>query len=812
MSLHFRFSLFHLIVLLPLCTSLHAADSCIVIDGQRPRIPVSPVFYGAFFEEINRAGDGGLYAEMIRNRSFEDTVLPERSTYADGAGISPTGWKFSFPEPESIPGWSAVTTGARPQPHLALDASELMNSAQLRSLRIESGVAAQGGLTGVEASGFRGLSLEKGKRYRLSFWAKFASAPVGENGFAISFQDKSGRTCATAEVEPLPGTGDGEHRAKGWQKWQALLTSEATDTQGTLRIQSSATGDWWLDMVSLFPEETFRGHSNGLRPDLANRVAALQPKFLRFPGGCIVEGFSKETIWNWKNTVGDIDKRRGHTLLWNYRTTVGLGFHEFLQLCEDLKMAPMYVFNCGLTCQARHCEVLPDAAIDALIQDALDGIEYAIGSAKETKWGALRAQNGHPAPFDLQYVEIGNENYGPLYEERYVRFHHAIRARYPQLKVIANAAVTSAPVDILDEHFYPSADFFIAHHDHYDSYDRSGPKIYVGEYAVTQDVGRGNLRAAVGEAAFLTGMERNQDVVTMTSYAPLLANLNDYAWLPCAINFDNHRTFGTPFYHVMKLFSENCGSEVLSTGVTTPQRPNYRAGKISFETEDDAVTFSEKRITSADGAEISEDATRLLSDYVVRAKVRIAPGAKLAAIRIRDNGRPSEQRDFCIVELVQDGHLRPSLKHVVGWSEEVLGTSKRPLSGGDSRQDYAIEIRAAGPRIECLVDDRMVISAAMKTLPAVTATSSIESQSSDVIIKLVNTTAADHSVKFVLEHLAPRYSSSELQVITSGSLDDENSLERPERVAARSSNLGPKESTFEMTFDPWSINVLRLRR
>lgn len=797
---------------LPLSLSLHAADSSIEIDGQKPRIPVSPVFYGAFFEEINRAGDGGLYAEMIRNRSFEDAVLPERSTYVNGTGVSPTGWTFGFPEPESIPGWSAVSTGDRPQPHLALDAGELMNSAQLRSLRIGSGAATPGGLAGVEAAGFRGLSLEKGKRYRLSFWAKCASAPGGENGFAVSLHDNAGRICATTEVQPFPVAGSGELGAEGWQKWQALLTSDATDTQGTLRMLSPATGDWWLDMVSLFPEETFRGRPNGLRPDLVDRVAALQPKFLRFPGGCIVEGFSKETIWNWKNTVGDIDHRRGHTLLWNYRTTTGLGFHEFLQLCEDLEMTAMYVFNCGLTCQARHCEVLPDEAIEALIQDALDGIEYAIGSAEETKWGALRAKNGHPKPFDLQYVEIGNENYGPLYEERYARFHRAIRVRYPQLKIIATAAVTSAPIDILDEHFYPNADFFIARHDHYDSYDRSGPKIYVGEYAVTQDVGRGNLRAALGEAAFLTGMERNQDVVVMTSYAPLFAHMYDYAWLPSAIYFDNHRTFGTPFYHVMKLFAENRGSDVLSTKVTTPQRPNFRAGSVSFETEGDAVRFSEQRITSADGAEISKDAARLLSDYVVRAKLRIAPGAKSAAIRIRDNDRPKELRDFCILELVQDSRLRPSLKHVAGWSEEALGNSDRPLSDGNSSQDYLIEIRAAGPTIECLVDGRVVISAAMKTLPAVTATSSIESQSGDVIIKLVNTTDADHSVRFALEHLAQHYASSELQVITSGNLDDENSLEHPERVAAKSSNLGPKESTFEMTFAPWSINVLRLRR
>ncbi|MCX5758190.1 MAG: alpha-N-arabinofuranosidase, partial [Candidatus Hydrogenedentes bacterium] len=438
---------------------------------------------------------------------------------------------------------------------------------------------------GVLNEGYWGVPVRKDAQYQFTLFAKSDGNFAGP--IVASLEGADGHMYAQ---EPINGLG------AEWKQFKVLLKSTADDPQARLVIAAAKPCTFWLDCLSLMPIDTWKDRGNGLRTDLAKMLADMKPSFVRFPGGCFVEGFTFETALRWKNTIGPIEERKGHWNLWGYRGTDGLGYHELLQMCEDIGAAPLLVVNCGMTCQGRNPEIVPPEQLDEWIQDTLDAIEYANGEPS-SKWGVVRAATGHPASFNLKYMEIGNENSGPLYEERYKRFHDAIKARYPEMKLIANCPVSSAPVDIVDDHYYSSPNFFLSETRHYDGHDRKGPQVYVGEYAVTVECGKGNLRAAVAEAAFLTGLERNGDVVSMSSYAPLFVNANDRTWNPDAIVFDNHRSYGTPSYYVNKMFSETRGDEILSMTLTNDAVATKLAGGVGFATWDTQAEFKDLRVT-----------------------------------------------------------------------------------------------------------------------------------------------------------------------------------------------------------------------
>jgi alpha-L-arabinofuranosidase len=477
-----------------------------MISADRPGIPVSPRLYGAFFEEINHAGDGGIYAELARNGGFRET----------GGGGRP-------------PGWSGQGT---------LDG---------RSLRLDAPAAAVN-------EGYWGIAVRKGASYRL-----VVDARASANGSLVaSLEDARGRPYARARIEGL---------STNSKRFTLALKANGDDAKARLVFSAPARGTVWLGGVSLFPVDTWKGRPNGLRRDLAERVDALHPAFLRFPGGCYIEGgdFLKDAF-RWKTTLGDAAGRAGHLNgNWGYRSSDGLGFHEYLQWCEDLGAEPLFVVNCGMS----HKESVPLSELEPWVQDALDAVEYANGPATG-RWGALRAARGHPAPFKLRYIEIGNESgvengfsgEADPYTPRYRRFYDALKKAHPEIQTIANARVPHA-MEFVDEHYYDGPEWFWANAHRYDGYDRAGPKIVVGEYAVTKKCGRGNLRAALAEAAFMTGLERDSDVVAMASYAPLLANARDRKWSPDAIVFDGGGSYGTPSYYVQKMFAENRADRVL---------------------------------------------------------------------------------------------------------------------------------------------------------------------------------------------------------------------------------------------------------
>ena len=533
------------------------ATATLTIDASRPGGHISTNLFGIFFEEINFAGEGGLYAELVRNRSFEN------STNADF--------------------WTLVTQGTDTGA-ISVDTGRPLNTNNPRSLKLT--LTSGTGSLGAGNAGFWGLALQQGALYDLSLYASGASGFTGP---------------LRARLESADGTKLYAQTTFGglttnWQRYAASLASSATDTNARLVVSLAQPGTVWLDVVSLFPRSTFHGRTNGLRADLGQWLADLNPAFLRFPGGNFVEGATLADAVRWKTTLGDIASRPGHwNSAWNYLSTDGLGQHEYLQLCEDLGCEPLFVAHCGLSLgyNGSTNNTVPLDQMGPWVQDALDAIEYANGDTN-TVWGARRAANGHPAPFNLKFLEIGNENGGTYYNDRYALFYDAIKSNYPNLHLIAcvwGGVPSSRPLEIQDEHYYSDWTFFANAATKYDSYSRSGPKVYVGEYAVTADTGNGNLQAALGEAAFMTGLERNSDVVLMASYAPLLANVNGIQWRPDAIYYDSARVNGTPSYHVQKLFAQNQGEVVLPVGLSvtlpadTNQAPHGAIGLGAWNTQ-----------------------------------------------------------------------------------------------------------------------------------------------------------------------------------------------------------------------------------
>lgn len=523
------------------------------IKTKERRFETARDLYGIFFEDINRAGDGGLYPEMLRNRSFEDSVLPEGYIQQeDGIHVKTvSGWLDEFcngeglcrwvkdnniPETE-IPAW--YTHNAK----MELELTDTLNEHRDAALRVQ--FEKDGSLTN---TGYCGISVKAGESYSLYLFAK-AKEEIGLD-VAIEYQGKvlTGNSLVVSGQE--------------YTRYDMKLTAAEDCHEAQLTISCKEGGEILLGFISLMPDNTYMGH--GLRTDLVEKLKGMSPKFMRFPGGCIVEGTTPSTAMRFRDTVGPAWERPSKLFLWHYRSTLGLGFHEYLQLCEDLGMEPMYVCNCGMTCQGRKSVLLEGEALDEMVQDTLDAIEYAIGS-KESKWGRLRASMGHPEPFKMTYLEIGNENWGPDYEKRYNMIYKKVKELYPQIKTIANEHVekNGCPAECVDEHFYNTTEFFAERVNYYDDYDRKGPKIFVGEVAVNEGNYMGQLYAALGEAAFLMGIEKNQDIVTLASYAPLFENVNYRAWYPNLIRFNNHQSIGIPTYYVWKMFGQNRGEYVV---------------------------------------------------------------------------------------------------------------------------------------------------------------------------------------------------------------------------------------------------------
>lgn len=551
--------------------------SRINVKTEQKRFDTASDLYGLFFEDISRAGDGGLYPEMLRNRSFEDSLIPEGCTTPDSGKtfVSPTGWIDEFNNGEGMTDW--VTKGMiKPTPvpawysdnaEMELDDIDTLNDNRRVALKVS--FRKNGSLRNI---GYAGVPQEEGRSYHFYMFAKASARVTLELSIVNTESVENVKTADGSTREKLVlSNASIEVNNSEWTRYDAVLTSDATTGTAEFMITAPDGGDVVFGFMSLMPSDTFMNH--GLRKDLVSKLNEMKPAFLRFPGGCIVEGFTMETALYFRKTVGPVWERPSHWLLWHYRTSNGLGFHEYLQLCEDLNLQALYVCNCGMTCQGRGPYYFNDIEMKDIIQDTLDAMEYAMGPA-DSKWGGLRTRMGHPEPFPIKYLEIGNENSGPEYERRYELIRKAVLKEYPDMLIISNDRSERTKCDIVDDHYYNMPEFYAEQVGLYDDYDRTKPDVFVGEFAVNQTY-EGQLRSAVAEAMFMVGFERNQDKVKLCSYAPLLEHVHFYSWYPNLLIYDNYRSYGIPSYYVFKLFGKNRGEKVIAS--------DEEAGKIFRE-------------------------------------------------------------------------------------------------------------------------------------------------------------------------------------------------------------------------------------
>ena len=531
-------------------SALQAQTNELVIQAGKPGAEIQPTMYGLFFEDINYAADGGLYAELVKNRSFE---FPQH--FMGWKTFGKVSLKDDGPF-ERNPHYVRLAYAGHPHKQ-----------------------------TGLDNEGFFGIGIKKGAEYRFSVWARVAEGETPakirvELADTKSMNEQQAFVAADVTVD-----------SKEWKKYQVILKPEVTNPKAILRIFLASRQTVDLEHISLFPVDTWQGHENGLRKDLAQALADIKPGVFRFPGGCIVEGTDIASRYDWKKSVGMVENRPLNENRWQYTfphrffpdyyQSYGLGFYEFFQLSEEIGAEPLPVLSCGLACQFQNPNMdahVPLCDLDSYIQDALDLIEFANG-AVDTPWGKIRADMGHPAPFNLKLIGIGNEQWGKEYPEHLVPFVKAIRKKYPDIKIVGSSGpdsegeqfdylwpeMKSLKADLVDEHFYRPEAWFLSQGARYDNYDRKGPKVFAGEYACHGKGKKWNhFHASLLEAAFMTGLERNADVVHMATYAPLFAHVEGWQWRPDMIWFDNLNSVRTVSYYVQQLFATHKGTNVLS--------------------------------------------------------------------------------------------------------------------------------------------------------------------------------------------------------------------------------------------------------
>ena len=806
------------------------AQPVVTVDAAHLGAPVSPRLYGIFFEEINHAGDGGLYAELVQNRSFED-------------------------DDQQPAHWNALG-GARAE----LTTSGLLNDRQAHALRL----AVPSAFGGVQNEGYWGMAFRQQTTYTFSAWIKADTAYKGEMIVALNGRD--GRNLGQTSV-PL------KLKAGKWTKVEDVkILATGTDPEGCMTLTFGAPGTFTLDVVSLFPP-TYKGRPNGCRIDLAELLEALHPKFMRFPGGCYVEGQTTQrnnlhNRFEWKNTVGPIEQRPGHlSVNWGYNITDGFGYHEMLQLSEDLGAEPLFVVNVGIG----HGWLQPYDQIEEYIQEALDAIEYANGDAKTTKWGAERAKNGHPEPFNLRLLEVGNENanfyfdnnrdQSDHYFERYIQFYKAIKAKYPDVQIIGNVESwgtdepswrSEHPVDILDEHYYRSPSWFENNFTKYDTYDRNGPKIYIGEYAVTQGFGiNGHLTAALGEAVYMQGLERNSDIVIMGSYAPIFVNEHNPAWRPDMIRFNASESFGTPSYQVQKLMANNIGTRIVPVSVTANMLAASIGHHVGFSTWGTKAEFRNLEVVDKDGNVILKDDFAAENDHwrtfggeadarrrtqsqwafeggVLKQQNQRAEGSVILnttvlpdEYTVRAQGRRLEGNEgFIVVFGAEDGQNllwwnlggwgngQHAVEHMADGGKNTLAAAQGHLEEG---RWYNVEIQVKGTSARCLLDGQLIHEITLPERQSLYANATFDEKTNEMIVKLVNPTRERQTTRIHLNGATA--TQGRAIVLASANGTDENTMRAqlnvsPEEYPVR---ISEPSSSIVYNVQPFSLTILRLK-
>jgi alpha-L-arabinofuranosidase len=844
------FGLFNTVLLVT--ASAFSQQATISIDAARLGAKVEPTLHGIFFEEISHGGEGGLYAELIQNRGFEESRLPPATTLQNGFIVPnrtphfslpnnrASDWKMRWEVKSEWPAWSLDKSEAS-DIALALTTEKPLNTNTPNSLQINIKKLDAAGKNNLVNDGFWGMGITKGDQYNLKFYARTAgySGPV-----TVSLQGSDGKILASHSFKTIKG--------ETWKKYTCQLTALQADPKAKFVMSFGSTGTVWLDFVSLFPQKTFKNRPNGMRADLAGYLADLKPAFIRWPGGCFVEGINIESAPNWRRSVGAVEKRVGTYSPWGYWSTDGFGYHEFLQFCEDINASAFYVFNAGVSCDFRSGTYIPDEGVDSIIRDVLEGIEYALGPVT-SKGGKLRAANGHPKPFPLKYVEIGNEQVGARYSRRYNWFYDAIKKKYPGLEIVASMGIgdvnrrtldSMKHVDIADEHAYKAAGWSMRNYDHFDNYKRGDWDMYVGEYATNSGVGAGNLTAAISDAVYIMAMERNGDLVKMSSYAPLFVNVNDVDWPVNLINFDAAKSFGRISYYAIKMFNDHRSDQnVLTETVidqSAPKVPLYSGGigMATWDTEaeykDFEVIQGGKVVYKSDFINRADEWKPVLGTWKVKdsAYAQTAMGAQRFAwlpgksfdtytLKLKARRTSNATNAFIVPFAVKDDKTMMRL-HIGsnvnsnsvfesvnnGFQVADLVNQKRLPARIETGRWYDITIEVGVDKIDSYLDGKPLISFTEPN--KLFSIAGLDNKTGEVIVKVVN--ASNQPYKTNLQIKGVELSgTAELTTLTADAPTSENSMVEPTKYVPQKTTLNNLNSNSEMTWKPYSISILRLK-
>ncbi|MFT3870826.1 MAG: alpha-L-arabinofuranosidase C-terminal domain-containing protein [Nibricoccus sp.] len=786
------------------------------IQTDKPGISVAPTLHGLFFEDINYGADGGLYAELVQNRSFEHR--------------------------DAMYAWTQSLQGGA-EGKIAVMSDRALNANNPHFLRLEVTKAGMGGVAAVN-SGFDGIRLQAGETYHFSVYARRYTGK--QTALRIILEDARGRMLAVQHIEEI-GT--------EWKKYECDLKTAVDEAKACLVVVATTPGEVDVDMASLFPAKTFKNRANGLRADLAQTLADIKPGFLRFPGGCVVEGSAHADMYRWKDTVGDVAERKQNWNLWSndaspqYHQTYGLGFYEYFQFCEDIGAEPLPVLNCGMCCQARGGTHVPLDQLQPYVQDALDLIEFANGPVS-TKWGALRAKMGHPAPFNLKYLGVGNEQWMQEYFDRYDIFYKALKAKHPEIALITTAGPqendgffkfawgkfkSGTPADIVDEHYYRPPQWFFQFNNRYDSYDRKGPKIFVGEYAAHDHNRRNNLRSAIAEASFAMGLWRNADVVAMSSYAPLLANVNHVQWGPDLIWFDNSHVIRTPSYHVQALLGQNRPDTVVPVQVQAPTVvPPALTGRIGFGTTFSQAEFKDVKVVKDGKTLLESDFSKNADGWTPRSgDWSIEDGAFRQSNPMGEHcayaGDPSWSNytltlkarkiggndGFMINFAGQGGRESTWRVGVIGGVQdrlEIPGATDPYVPGNvvvGQWHEYRIEVK--GSSVKCYQDGQFIQEADCQPYSSVFASAGRIAATGEIVVGITNTTEKAQTVRINLAGIAAKNLTGTATLLTGAEPEHDNTFEEPNRVQPSVEAVAVKGPQFDRTLPPWSFTILRLK-
>lgn len=801
---------------------LAQGEANLTVRVDQPGHAVSETMYGIFFEDINYGADGGLYAELIENRSFE---------HAD--------WMHA---------WKSETRGAAAG-RLTLSDEAPVHPNNPRYVRLD--ITAPGEGIGLSNSGYGGISVSAGAEYRFAVHARARDGFTG--ALRVSLEAEGGKALAEARVTGL---------SADWTRYRLALKAAETHHMARLVVLADAPGRVEMDMISLFPKDTWNQRENGLRADMVRILADMKPGFMRFPGGCIVEGKDLANAYRWKDTVGDVATRKQNWNRWqsamprnpspHYHQTYGLGFYEFFLLCEDIGAVPVPVLNCGMSCQYQDGQLVPLDALGPWVQDALDLVEFANGPPS-SPWGKLRAEMGHPEPFRLRLLGIGNEQWGEEYFKRYAIFQRALKAEYPDITLITtsgpgvddgrwtqawDAFRAGMPAEIVDEHYYRPPDWFLQNAGRYDGYDRKGPKVFAGEYAAHRPDRKSTLHTAICEAAFMTGLLRNSDVVVMTSFAPLFNKDGFSQWTPDLVWCNNTQVFGTPSYHVQALFMQHRPDRTLPIAIAAAPKTPAASGRIGLQTWKTSAEFRDIRVTHAGqnlftfdparrregwtdsttgqwtvehdclrqvDADVTDTATCVgdtaWHDYTLTLKARKLAGSEGFILRVREKGN-------------QYVHI-----NLGGWGNRQHGleqSEKGPLIRKPGRiapnRWYDIRVVLKGERVSVWLDGEPLFDQVvplMHTDPLY-AVAGYDDGREEIVVTCVNPEPVP--APLTVRVTGARLPLQQARRITlSGAADAVNDFDHPDRISPVEEHITVSGSPFGLELPPCSLTILRIK-